>query len=94
MEPTRALEKLALLEERISETTQRLSSLKDLYRTLQGQKEQLEKELDELRFANSELSDKINDLKLIHEEHANSFDKEEVRKKIDRMLEKFSELQL
>jgi cell division protein FtsB len=94
MEPTRALERLALLVERISETTHRLSSLKDLYRTLQGQKEQLEKELDELRFANSELTDKINDLKLIHEEHANSFDKEEVRKKIDRMLEKFSELQL
>lgn len=94
MEPTRALEKLTLLEERIGETTQRLSRLKELYRTLHGQKEQLERELNELRSANSELNAKINDLKLIHEENANSFDKEEVRKKIDRMLEKFSELQL
>lgn len=94
MEPTRALEKLTLLEERISETTQRLSKIKDQYLALQGQKELLEKELDELRSANSELTDRINDLKLINEEHANSFDKEEVRKKIDRMLEKFGELQL
>jgi hypothetical protein len=94
MEPTRALEKLALLEERIGETTQRLSGLKDLYHTLQGQKQQLERELEELRFANSELTERINDLKLIHEENASSFNKEEVRKRIDRMLEKFSELQL
>lgn len=94
MEPTRALEKLTLLEERISETSSRLSSIKDLYASLQGQKELLEKELDELRSANSELNDKINHLKLIHEENASSFDKEEVRKKIDRMLEKFGELQL
>jgi hypothetical protein len=94
MEPTRALEKLALLEERITETTDRLIQIKALYSTLQGQKELLEKELNELRSANSELSDKINHLKLIHEQHANSFDKEEVRKKIDRMLEKFGELQL
>ena len=94
MEPTRALEKLTFLEERIGETTQRLSKIKDQYRALQGQKELLEKEIDELRSANSELNDRINDLKLINEEHSNSFDKEEVRKKIGRMLEKFGELQL
>jgi hypothetical protein len=94
MEPTRALERLALLEERITETTDRLAQIKALYSTLQGQKELLEKEFNELRSANSELTDKINHLKLIHEQNANSFDKEEVRKKIDRMLEKFGELQL
>ena len=94
MEPTRALEKLAILEDRITDTTDRLAQIKALYSTLQGQKELLEKELDELRSANSELNDKINHLKLINEQHANSFDKEEVRKKIDRMLEKFGELQL
>lgn len=94
MEHTRALEKLSLLEERISQTTDRLSIIKEQYRALQGQKELLEKELDELRSTNSELHQRINDLKLIQEEHANSFDKEEVRKKIDRMLEKFGELQL
>jgi len=94
MEHSRALEKLTVLEERITQTTQRLSVLKEQYRAIQGQKELLEKELDELRTANSELTERINDLKLIHEEHANSFDKEEVRKKIDRMLEKFGELQL
>jgi chromosome segregation ATPase len=94
MEHSRALEKLSILEERITQTTNRLSLLKDQYRAIQGQKELLEKELDELRTANSVLTGRINDLKLIHEEHANSFDKEEVRKKIDRMLEKFGELQL
>jgi len=94
MEHTRALEKLSLLEERISQTADRLSIIKEQYRALQGQKELLEKELDELRSTNSELHQRINDLKLIQEEHANSFDKEEVRKKIDRMLEKFGELQL
>jgi hypothetical protein len=94
MEHSRALEKLALLEDRIAETTQRLIAIKNQYGALQGQKDTLEKELDELRNANSELHERINDLKLIQEEHANSFDKEEVRKKIDRMLEKFGELQL
>lgn len=94
MEPTSALEKLTLLEDRIGETTHRLSRIKEQYRALQGQKELLEKELDELRSANRELSERINHLKLIQEEHANSFDKEEVRKRIDRVLEKFSELQL
>lgn len=94
MEHERAIEKLSLLEERIAQTAERLFQLKEQYQAMQGQKEVLEREIEDLRSANSELTDRINHLKLMQEAHANSFDKEEVRKKIDRMLEKFGEIQL
>ena len=94
MEHNKAIEKLSLLEERISQTTVRFSHLKNMYRALQEQKTSLERELEDLRSTNEELSGRIHDLKLNQEEHQNSFNKEEVRKRIDRVLEKFSELQL
>jgi len=94
METNRALEKLTLLEQRISKTSERFGHLKDQYETLQQQKSMLEKELDQLRNANEELSERIHHLKSTHEENERSFNKEDVRKRIDRVLEKFGELQL
>ena len=94
METNRALEKLTMLERRISQTTERFSHLKDQYESLQQQKSTLEQELDELRLANRDLNDRIHHLKSIHEENQNSFNKEDVRKRIDRVLEKLGELQL
>lgn len=94
MENTKALQKLTLLEERIAQTAERFSHLKAQYDALHDQKKTLEKEINDLRSVNHELAEKINHLKSNQEEIAGSFNKEEVRKKIDRVLEKFGELQL
>jgi hypothetical protein len=61
---------------------------------LQDQKSGLEREMDRLRTANRELSERLNHLKSNHEKIVSSFHKEEVRKRIDRVLEKLGELQL
>ncbi|MCH7548377.1 MAG: cell division protein ZapB [Candidatus Krumholzibacteriota bacterium] len=94
MEHNQAIEKLNLLEKRISRTAERFSHLKEQYEALQHQKTTLERELDELRSANDELNGRIHNLKLNKGVHQNSFNREEVRKRIDRVLEKFGELQL
>jgi cell division protein FtsB len=94
MEPTPAIEKLSLLESRIAETAERFDRLREQYRALSAQKSALEQEIDRLRGANRELGERINHLKSSHEKILNSFHKEEVRKRIDRVLEKLGELQL
>jgi phage shock protein A len=94
METTPAIEKLSMLENRIAQTAERFAHLKDQYRALQEQRDSLERELDKLKVANRDLNDKINHLKSNHEKILSSFHKEEVRKRIDRVLEKLGELQL
>ncbi len=94
METTPAIEKLSMLENRIAQTAERFEHLKDQYRALQEQRNALEKELDKLKTANRDLNDKINHLKSSHEKILSSFHKDEVRKRIDRVLEKLGELQL
>jgi chromosome segregation ATPase len=94
MEGTGAIEKLSLLEERIAQTTERFSHLKNQYQALQDQKENLELEIERLRSANRELTDKVGRLRANHEKLMGSFQKEEVRKRLDRVLEKLGELQL
>ena len=94
MEGTGAIEKLSLLEERIAQTTQRFTHLKDQYQALQDQKESLELEIERLRSTNRDLSDKIGRLKNNNEKLMGSFQKEEVRKRLDKVLEKLGELQL
>jgi cell division protein FtsB len=94
METTPAIEKLSMLESRIAQTAERFAHLKDQYRALQEQRSSLEREIDKLKSANRELNDKINHLKSNNEKTLSSFHKEEVRKRIDRVLEKLGELQL
>ncbi|MCI0453216.1 MAG: hypothetical protein L0Z51_12690 [Candidatus Latescibacteria bacterium] len=94
METRPAIEKLSLLEDRIAQTAERFAHLKDQYRALQEQRSSLEREIDRLRSANRELNDRINHLKSNHDKILSSFHKEEVRKRIDRVLEKLGELQL
>lgn len=94
MEGTGAIEKLSLLEERISQTAERFSHLKDQYQALNDQKETLELEIERLRTANRELTDRIGRLRNNQEKLVGSFQKEEVRKRLDRVLEKLGELQL
>jgi archaellum component FlaC len=94
MDGTNAIEKLAVLEERIAQTGVRFTQLKDQYQAMQDQKTSLEREIERLRVTNRELTERINHLKSNHEKIIGSFHKEEVRKRIDRVLEKLGELQL
>jgi len=94
METTPAIEKLSMLENRIEQTAERFAHLKDQYRALQEQRNSLERELDKLKSANRELNEKIDHLKSNHDQILSSFHKEDVRKRIDRVLEKLGELQL
>jgi len=82
------------LEQRMDATSQKLAELTAKYDSLVAEKGRLEHEISTLRTNNQELSDNIHELKLLQQKNSSSFDKEEVRKKIDRMLEKFGELQL
>jgi FtsZ-binding cell division protein ZapB len=87
MEQTKTYEVLEQLEKRISQAVENVTELRD-------EKITLETKIEELKKSNIELSEQINNLKIKHEKYASSFNREEVRKKIDHMLEKFGELQL
>jgi chromosome segregation ATPase len=94
MDGTKAIEKLSVLEDRIAQTTERFLKLKNQYQALQDQRTSLELEIERLRTANQELTDRINHLKTSNEKIVGSLHKEEVRKRIDHVLEKLGELQL
>jgi FtsZ-binding cell division protein ZapB len=94
MERANTLEVLEQLERRISRAVETVTALRSECRALNNEKTNLEIQVQELQQTNIKLSDKLNDLKIKQEEYANSFNREEVRKKIDHMLEKFGELQL
>ncbi len=94
METTPAIERLSMLESRIAQTAERFAHLKDQYRALQEQRDALERELDKLKTANRELNEKVVHLKTSQEKILGSFQKDEVKKRIDRVLEKLGELQL
>jgi len=87
MEQTKTYEVLEQLEKRVSQAVENVTELRD-------EKVTLETKIEELKKSNIELSEQINNLKIKHEKYASSFNREEVRKKIDHMLEKFGELQL
>lgn len=88
------IDRMEQLEKRVLKAIDFISELKTEKKTLETRKTELEKKIEELMKSNKELSNQINDLKLLHEKSSKSFDKEEVRRKIEHMLEKFGELQL
>lgn len=90
----KTLQVMEQLERRVSRAVERVTALRSECKTLRDGKSDLESKIEELKKRNVELSDQINDLKIKHEKYAGSFNREEVRKKIDHMLEKFGELQL
>ncbi len=94
MNQAKTLELMEQLERRISRAVEKVTALRSECKGLRNEKSDLESQIEELKKNNIELSDKINDLKIQHEKSAGSFNREEVRKKIDHMLEKFGELQL
>jgi FtsZ-binding cell division protein ZapB len=94
MERSNTLEVLEQLERRISRAVEFVTALRSECRALRNEKTLLESKIEELTKENIELSNHINDLKMQREKYDKSFNREEVRKKIDHMLEKFGELQL
>lgn len=89
------LKKFYLLDEKIEQAVKKISSLKDLNTTLQDENRGLSEKIETLLNQNRELSEEIEQLKTSASEDAgSSIDKEEIRKKIDRVLEKFGELQI
>jgi FtsZ-binding cell division protein ZapB len=94
MEASNTLKVMEQLERRISRAVEKVTALRSECVALRNQKTELEAQIEELKKSNIELSHEINDLKMKHERNAESFNREEVRKKIDHMLEKFGELQL
>jgi FtsZ-binding cell division protein ZapB len=87
MDLSNNFEGLDRLEQKISRTVEKIAALRD-------EKNSLKAEIEELKQTNIELSQQINDLKIKEEQYTSSFNREEVRRKIDHMLEKFGELQL
>jgi galactitol-specific phosphotransferase system IIB component len=89
------LKKFYLLDEKIEQAVKKMSSLKDLNTTLQDENKGLSEKIETLLNRNRELSEEIEQLKTSASKVAgSSIDKEEIRKKIDRVLEKFGELQI
>ena len=94
MDRVKTLEVMEQLERRISQAVERVTALRSECKVLRNEKSDLELKIEELKKSNIELSDQLTDLKIQQEKYAGSFNREEVRKKIDHMLEKFGELQL
>ena len=89
---TLKLEKLELLEARIGATIERMSELSSRYDTLSRKNEALEEKLADLTSQNSQLSVQLDEVKA--SSATNGADDKEILSRIDRMLEKFGELQI
>jgi len=85
---------LEKLENKISSAVEKVEALRAENSTIRDERESLNTKIEELKKTNIELSEKINNLKIKEEQYKSSFNREEVRRKIDHMLEKFGELQL
>ena len=84
------LKKFHLLDERIDQTVKKINDLKNKYERLQNENHDLNEKLEALTLKNRELLEQMDGRR-----HAGTvIDKEEIRKRIDRVLEKFGELQL
>ncbi len=89
------LEKFHLLEERIHQTIDWINRMEARYQSLLKGKQQLEEEVRDLRNHNNELAQEIVRLKNAREELTAKYgNQDEIKKRIDRMLEKFGELHI
>ena len=85
---------LGKLEKKIFSAIEKVETLRAENSTLRDEQQNLNTKIEELKKSNIELSEQINNLKIKEEQYMSSFNREEVRRKIDHMLEKFGELQL
>jgi FtsZ-binding cell division protein ZapB len=94
-EPAGKAEKLDLLEVKIGEAVQRIAELTARCENLRGENERLDGELTALKESNSTLSREITELKALRDAAVGrSVDDKKILYRIDRMLEKFGELQI
>ena len=90
-----ATERFTELEHRVLKAAEEITRLRESQTAAHTRNEALVTEINHLKSRNNDLSKQIDELKLNEEQRANSFNKkEEVRKRIDLLLEKFAELQL
>ena len=88
-------EKFDVLEAKIGAAVERLTELTAQCRDLEGRNEELSRELTELRNSNNELAQKVVDLKAAAEAAPKRLmDDQKILHRIDRMIEKFGELQI
>jgi uncharacterized coiled-coil DUF342 family protein len=92
---TQGFAKLDLLETKIGETVQKLSELNSQCNALKRSNDDLVEEVETLRKTNRDLSKQIDQLVVEKETRSNEDgSKEQIIKRIDKMLEKFGELQI
>jgi len=92
---TRGMDKLDLLETKIGQTVRKLSELSNRCSALERSNEELIEEIETLRSTNRDLTKQIDRLEVEKEARANEDgSKEKIIKRIDKMLEKFGELQI
>ena len=92
---TQGIAKLDLLETKISQTVQKLTELNSQCNALRTSNDELVEELETLRKTNRDLSTRIDQLVVENETRSNEDgSKEQIIKRIDKMLEKFGELQI
>ncbi|MEE9271630.1 MAG: hypothetical protein V3V49_15390 [Candidatus Krumholzibacteria bacterium] len=83
------------MEAKISRAVEKFAELEAARRTLQEKNEKTEGQLRELRLHNNELSKQIFELKTAKTERpVGLVEEKKILNKIDRMLEKFGELQI
>jgi len=94
MESPKSQDVFEQLEQRISRAMDVMSAMRAEREALRRDNTILQSEIEVLKQSSIELLSQLNDLQIQQLQRASSFDKEEVRKKIDHVLEKFGELQL
>jgi len=89
------LKKLDVLEEKFAKTAEKFEKLNARCQALVARTVALESEIESLRSRNTELTDEIKDIKTKAQTDSEiSGRKQEIIKRIDRMIEKFGELQI
>jgi len=88
-------ERFHLLEEKILQTIDWINQMEARYQTLQNTNKELESEIIELRSYQKKLTQEIEKLEVVQETaSAKSGNNKDIKKRIDKMLKKFEELQI
>ncbi len=88
-------ERFHLLEEKILQTIDWINQMEARYQTLQNTNKELESEIIELRSYQNKLTQEIEKLEVAQETaSAKSGNNKDIKKRIDKMLKKFEELQI
>ena len=89
---TKTLERLDQLEARVAEAARIIDQLSTRSRTLTDKNLRLEEEITRLKAEKQQLSKQLEEL--ASRKNAGTFEREKIIRTIDRMIEKFGELQV